>query len=244
MMISQVWKCYKGFKFSWKWMTNLLCFLTFLCFITFATHQFKTANYFPIKEVKIIGVQRTDPHEVQRLLTPLVKKGFFTVNIDVIKDCLIQFPWIAEASVRRVWPNQIFIHLAEKSSAARWNDNKLLSASGQIFSPTKESYPTGLPQFIGPEGEHLRMLQYYVSMQHLLMPLHFTIARFQLTSAGTWSLILNNGIKLNIGHKDVLTRVGDFVKVYPKIIGNKASNVDYVDLRYPSGLAVRWRTIT
>jgi cell division protein FtsQ len=60
----------------------------------------------------------------------------------------------------------------------------------------------------------------------------------------SWDIELTNGMKMRLGYKDVLTRVSHFVKVYPKIVGERVSDVDYVDLRYPNGLAVRWKTVS
>jgi len=40
-----------------------------------------------------------------------------------------------------------------------------------------------------------------------------------------------------------LTHISHFVKVYPKIIGERANQVDYVDLRYSNGLAIHWKNI-
>lgn len=243
MIISQVWKCYKEFRFSWKFVINLTCFSALFCFTTFTINQLKVANYFPIKEVKIAGMQHVNHDEVQRLLIPLVNKGFFAVSVEHIKESVAQFPWVADASVRRVWPNQIIIQVAEKSPLARWNEGKLLSTSGQLFSPARDTYPVGLPQFIGPEGVQLKMMENYAQVNNVLASLHVKITRFEMSPVHAWSLTLNNGIKLQIGQKDILTRVADFVKVYPKIIGDRASEVDCVDLRYSNGLAVRWKTI-
>ena len=244
MIMSQVWKCYKGFRLSWKSVINLVCFATFVCAATFTVSQLRIANYFPIKEVKIAGMQHVNHAEVQRLLIPLVNKGFFAVSVEHIKESLAQFPWVADASVRRVWPNQIIIQVAEKSPLARWNEDKLLSTSGELFSPTRDTYPVGLPQFIGPEGVQLKMMENYAQVKPLLAALQAKIIRFEMSPAHVWNLTLDNGIKLHIGHKDILTRVADFVKVYPKIIGDRASEVDSVDLRYSNGLAVRWKTMT
>lgn len=68
------------------------------------------------------------------------------------------------------------------------------------------------------------------------------MTHLELTPGQTWRLTLDNGIKLRVGHKDVLTRLADFVKVYTKIIRDREHDVDYVDLRYGNGLAVRWKT--
>src|SRR5439155_5826843 len=125
-----------------------------------------------------------------------------------------------------------------------WNDTSLLSAAGDLFSPSPKTYPKELPQLAGPEGEQILMAQYYSKMNSVLLPLHFKIARLELTPSMAWSITLENGMKLSIGHKDVLTRLNHFVKVYPKIVGDRVAEVEYIDLRYQNGMAVRWKTIS
>jgi cell division protein FtsQ len=241
MIITQVRKHYKDFKISWKLIAKLLVFALFLSLVSFAFNQIKITHYFPIKEVKIAGLEHVDHQEVQHLLLPLVKKGFFTVDVDLIKERLMHFSWISEAYVRRIWPNQIVIQVIEKKPIARWNDASLLTTSGEIFSPAQDLSPQKLPVFIGPDGEHMQMLNHYHKITTLLQPLQFKIVKLELTPSLSWQVTLSNGIKLNMGYKDVLTRIGHFVKVYPKIVGNKSSDVEYIDLRYANGFAVRWK---
>lgn len=243
-MLRQVRKNYSYFKFSGKLAAKVICFIVFLFLLYYGVNQFKSIHYFPITQVKVAGVQRSNTQEIQHLLMPLVKKSFFTVEVLTIKEQLMQLPWIADVIVRRVWPNQISIHVVERTPIARWNDSSLLSTNGELFQPEASSYPVKLPQFIGPEGEQIYMLQSYSKMNNLLAPLHFKIARLELTPTQSWSITFENGMKLNVGYKDILTRLDHFVKVYPKIVRDRASDVDYIDLRYSNGLAVRWKSIT
>ena len=101
MIISQVRKHYKELKLTWKRVAKLFSFLVFLYLIWFVIDQFKSSNYFPITEVKIGGVEH-EQQEIQTVLQPLVRKGFFVVDVSQIKERLLQFPWVADASVRRV----------------------------------------------------------------------------------------------------------------------------------------------
>lgn len=241
MIITQVRKHYKDFKVSWKLVLKLLSFFLFVFAVSFIFNHTKKANYFPIKEVKIAGLEHIDHQEVQHLLRPLVTKGFFTVDVDLIKERLTHFSWVSEAYVRRIWPNQIVIQVIEKKPIASWNHAGLLTTSGEIFSPNQDSNPKDLPMFVGPEGEHMQMLNYYLKMTTLLEPLQFKIVSLELKPELTWQVTLSNGIKLNMGYKDVLTRISHFVKVYPQIVGNRGKDVDYVDLRYANGFAVRWK---
>ena len=196
---------------------------------------------FPIKNVQVYGVSRVDKDEMEALVKPLVNRGFFTVNVEYVRDRLLQMPWVANTSVRRDWPDRLEIIVVEKSPVARWNEKSLLSETGELFSPKEETYPAGLVTFTGPEGKQIVMLEYYNEINRLLMPLHARIASLELTPYLTWKVKLDNGIALQVGNKDVLTRLGQFVKVYPKIIGDRWADVDYVDLRYPNGVAVRWK---
>jgi cell division protein FtsQ len=85
------------------------------------------------------------------------------------------------------------------------------------------------------------MLQHFKDINRLLQPLHVRILTLELTPYFTWKLRLDNGMMLQLGHKDILTRLAHFVKVYPKIVGSRVADIEYVDLRYPNGVAVRWK---
>lgn len=219
---------------------TLLGVLVLSC--VFALNQFKLSRQFPIKTVRIYGINHLDQAEIQDLLLPLVSQGFFTINVEYIRDRLLQMPWVSDLYVRRRWPDQVEITIVERHAAAEWNAASLLSRSGELFSPKYETYPVHLPKFVGPDGKQILMLQYFNDINRLLMPLHAKISYLELTPYLTWKLILDNGITLQTGHKDVLTRLNHFVKVYPKIVGSRAADVDYIDLRYSNGVAVRWKT--
>lgn len=216
-------------------------FLILLCLIAYL--KFRQAEYFPIKKVSIFGTHYISHNDIQKIVTPYVNKGFFSVDVERIKDQIKEFAWVSHASVTRIWPDRVNISITEKHPVALWNENSLLSASGELFTPPTQTYPTSLPQLSGPEGEQILMAQYYSKMNNVLLPLHFKIARLELTPSMAWSITLQNGMKLSIGHKDVLTRLTHFVKVYPKIVGGRVGEVEYIDLRYQNGLAVKWKTV-
>jgi cell division protein FtsQ len=207
-------------------------------------NHFELSRYFPIKTVRIYGANRVDHQEVQELIKPLVQRGYFTVQVDYIRDSLLQIPWVSGINVRRQWPDSIDVTIVEKNALARWNDTNLLSDAGELFSPKQETYPADLPHFIGPAGQQIVMLKYFEDMNRLLAPLHVKISYLELTPYLTWKLALDNGIMLQIGHKDILTRLDHFVKVYPKIVRDRAKDVDYIDLRYSNGVAVRWKQLS
>lgn len=214
--------------------------LTFI----FTINQIRLSQYFPIKTVRVYGLNRVNNQEVQTLLMPLVNCGFFSVDVDHIRDRLLQLAWVSDIFVRRNWPDKIEVTVVEKNAIAKWNGETLLSEAGEVFAPKLETYPTELPELTGPNGKQIVMLDYLTKINRLLSPLHAKISYLELTPYLTWKMQLDNGIRLQIGHKDILTRLNHFVKVYPKIVGDRTNDVEYIDLRYSNGMAVRWKTIT
>lgn len=201
----------------------------------------KSSNSFPIHKVRVIGLRHLEQEDVKQTLEPLVTRGFFSVNVEYIRDRLQQMPWVSEIIVKRGWPDIVDVTIIEKKAIAHWNNGSLLSTDGSLFEPKESSYPSGLAEFVGPDGHHVFMLKYFVDINRILTPLHAKISYLELTPYLTWKLQLDNGMALRVGHNDILTRLTHFVKVYPKIIGERAQEVDYVDLRYPNGMAVKWK---
>jgi cell division protein FtsQ len=210
----------------------------------YCVNHLKAAPHFPIKTVKVVGARHIDHQAVQYSVGPMVDRGFFGVEVEAIKDKLMQISWVSDVSVRRLWPDQVLVTITEKNPIAHWNNTSVLSSAGDLFIPNLGSAPGELPQFFGPEGKQIFVMEYYNRLNGLLTPLHFKVARLELTPTHLWNVTLDNGMKLTVAHKDFLTRFSHFVKVYPKIVGGRASDIDYVDLRYPNGLAVRWKSVT
>lgn len=236
-------KLFAKTAFSLKTLASFTLFLIIILLSFYHLNSMDKANRFPIHSVKVYGIQNVDRQEIEKLIKPLVQHGFFSLDVEGVKDRLLQLPWVSKTVVRRVWPNQLVIAIAEKKPLATWNDTSLLSLSGELFQPAPETIPTGLPRLKGPDGEQIQLMQYYAHVNQILQPLHAKIASLELTPDMVWMLTLNNGIKMTIGYKEILTRLQHFVKVYPKIIGDRIQQVEYVDLRYSNGLAVRWKTV-
>lgn len=233
-----------NFQFISKRLLKIIISLFVFFTIFLLVNHFKQVVYFPIREVKIMGAERTDHDEIQHLIMPLVSRGFFSVDVAEIKERVSQAPWVSKLAVQRIWPNQVFIKITEKIPVARWNQHTLLGSQGELFHPAESTFPSELPNFIGPEGDHAHMLAYYQKINNLLYPLHFKILSLEFMPYSSWRITFDNGVKLTAGHKDILASLDRFVKLYPKVVGNRVDKVEYIDLRYTNGMAVKWKTVT
>jgi cell division protein FtsQ len=142
--------------------------------------------------------------------------------------------------VRRVWPDALHITVIEQQAVAYLNDNALLNRAGQSFSPVKESYPHGLPQFNGPQGTEMQMLERYLSMRAVLQAQGRDIDELTLDARRAWQLKLDNGITLALGRSDSQQRLQRFTRAYESLLNEKQETISTVDLRYTNGFAVRW----
>lgn len=222
-----------------KFWMSLFCILV----LAFCLSQLRNPTIFPVRHVTVTGARHIDHQVLQDLLLPGLTRGFFVVHPSQLRERILQFPWVSDVSVVRSWPDEVFVSISEYQPIASWNDNQLLSTTGEIFSPDKQTFPAGLPRFIGPDGTQLTVLDYYRQISERLAPLGIKIVSLEFTPWHSWNMVLENGIRVNIGYKDILTRVSHFVKVYDDVVGGRAKSVDYVDLRYPDGFAVRWKAI-
>ena len=60
-----------------------------------------------------------------------------------------------------------------------------------------------------------------------------------LSPRRAWQVGLDNGVKLDLGRGDVEARVGRFALYWKDKLAALPYHIDYVDMRYPNGFAVR-----
>jgi cell division protein FtsQ len=99
----------------------------------------------------------------------------------------------------------------------------------------------------------LLALKNYRDLNALLAFNSLKIDELILSERFSWQLTLNDGVTLNLGREERVKRVQRFMDQYPRIkaelkvkkIREKYKNqaVDYIDLRYDTGLAVGWKSV-
>ena len=198
---------------------------------------------YPIRVVKVEGqFVHASRDKIQQSLLPLIGHGFFALDLEAIRDQLLAMPWVKHAAVRRIWPDRLAIRIDEKQVLARWGDSQLLTVAAQLFVPDRGTMPQQLVQLQGPRGLHAKVLESFQRMQQVLVPVKLAIVRLELTEPGAWRVWLSNGVRLELGKKHPFQRLTRFIRVYPRLfVGVPTGSVEYVDLRYSNGMAVRWR---
>ena len=200
------------------------------------------STQWPISVVRIDGeMAHTDPAAVERVVTRHTDgAGFFRLDLAALRADLEALPWLRAASLRRVWPDTLQVHVREHAPAARWNGQALISTAGTVFRPA--ALPgLALPELAGPEGHGADMLQRFHALERRLQPLGLAVRGLHQDARRAWRVELDNGVALRLGRGPIERRLDRFVAVWPAVLERRAARIDAVDLRYPNGFAVAWR---
>lgn len=237
-MISRVGK-------SWAW-TIIQAFLTatLICLIYWAWLMVRSPEHFPVRNIKIIAAgKHVSQEKIQELVINNFRGGFFSFQGAAIKNAVLSDPWLASVSVRRIWPDTIEVAVKERTAILQWNSTQLVDQSGDLFQPPESSFPKNLPQLLGPQNNFKEMYGKYLRYTVALAALGLAIETLKESDRLSWTLHLNNNISVILGERDPDERFDRFAQHYQKLIGDKSACVDYVDLRYPDGMTIRWKNL-
>jgi cell division protein FtsQ len=199
-------------------------------------------NDFPIERIKVVATyQHLSPAKLQEIIAPSVKTNFFGLNVERLKHKLLQLPWVHSVEIKRIWPNTVAITIKEETAVANWQNISLVNEDGELFTPPKETFPSGLPFFLGAEDRIEEIWQSYSEFSAILVPTKWKITEISLDEELSWRILLNNGVNIFLGNNNAAEKLQDFIKVYDDIkIANSTSGAKSIDLRYKNGFAVKW----
>ena len=139
----------------------------------------------------------------------------------------------------------IEVRLEEHVASAYWRvgetgDMRLVNRYGEVFSAASNAR---MPVFSGPEGSSSVLLARFDDFSRQLGPLGKSLVGVSMSAREAWQLKLDDGLTIELGHDQVKAptdeRLARFVRNYPKAKAQLNMNVAVVDLRYPSGFALR-----
>lgn len=195
----------------------------------------------PLSRVMVEGdLHQVTPQQVQSALAGLATLGtFMTQDVNQLQKEVQSLPWVEQVSVRKQWPDLIKVYIVEYKAIAIWNGNALLNPHGDVFNGHPEDVPENSVNLYGPQGSSKQVLDIWRSSMAKLKPLGRTITSVVLNDRRAWQLILDNGIRLELGKDAREDRLNRFIQLYSRL-GDKVDKISYIDLRYDTGAAVGW----
>ncbi|MDD3353106.1 cell division protein FtsQ/DivIB [Zoogloea sp.] len=201
---------------------------------------------FPLREVVVTTpLAQVTSAQLEYAARSSVRGNFFTVDLQDVRGAFEKLPWVRRADVRRRWPVGLEVRLEEHVASAYWRvgetgDMRLVNRFGEVFTAASNAK---MPIFSGPEGSSGILLAKFDDFSRKLGPLGRQLVGVSLSAREAWQLKMEDGLTIELGHDQpkapIDERLARFVRYYPKAKAQLNMNVAVVDLRYPSGFALR-----
>lgn len=193
---------------------------------------------FELREVTIRGaLAHVTRGEVEAVVRRELKGNFLTLDLAAVSASFQKLPWVRVASVRRQWPARLDVVLEEHVPLARWPGGALVNTQGEVF---RAAYDGELPVFAGPEGTAREIAIQYRYFSASLATIGETPVRVEVSPRRSWRLKLASGVTLALGREQVEARLARYVAMHERALAPLGRRVDYVDMRYANGFAVRF----
>ncbi|BAC24350.1 ftsQ [Wigglesworthia glossinidia endosymbiont of Glossina brevipalpis] len=204
-------------------------------------------SLFPISHIIIKGNMNFTPQEDIRqiFLNLKLSKNFVKKDIEFIKIQIEKMSWIKNYIIEKKWPNCLVLNLSEYVPIGIWNDFQLIDYNGTIFNiPFIKKKNINLPKIYFKNKNKKIIIETLLIIKNILNNNNIELKTVNINNIFSWEITLNNNLKLKLGRYDKIKKLNIFIKIYPELIKksfNEKKNIKYIDLRYNSGVAIKYK---
>lgn len=193
---------------------------------------------FEIADADVRGHNRLRRDEILAAAGITAHTSLVLLDADAARDKLKSNPWIADAVVRKYYPNKIEIEVTEREAFALWQRQGKLAIVARDGTVLEEvtGRPEKLPLVVG-EGaaktaaEFLAVLDRFPSIRGNVYAAVYIAER-------RWNLRMTNGVDVRLPESNLivafeaLQKLADDQKIFSR-------DIEMIDLRIPGQVAVR-----
>jgi cell division protein FtsQ len=217
--------------------TSALHTAAFLLVVGGAVHVLVRQPYFDVREIWVVnGGGYVTYQQVRTIVETDLKGTFFTLHLPAVHRSFEKLPWVRTVNLRRRWPAGLEVTVEVHEPLARWGTSALVNTYGEVFHA---AYDGRLPVFVGPPGAAKEIAIQYEFFRRNLAAIGAEPVLVQLNERRAWQVKLDNGTTLALGRESIEERLTRYVSLHARTVGALNRRIDYVDLRYANGFAVR-----
>ena len=194
---------------------------------------------FRITAVTITGRKQLSQDEVLAIGGVNGRSSLLFLDAATVRDKLKTNPWIADATVLKLYPGQLQIDISERSAFALWQQDgrlSVISDDGAVLEPYVSRRFLSLPLVVGKGAEtrardFLALLSRYPQVRSLTKAAIFVGER-------RWNLRLKDGLDIRLPENDVGNALAALSKL-DKEDRLFSRDIVAVDMRLPDRLTVQ-----
>ncbi|HXW25870.1 MAG TPA: cell division protein FtsQ/DivIB [Xanthobacteraceae bacterium] len=207
-------------------------------YLTDARDAAANAAGFRIAGVSLSGEKQVSRAEIFAAAGVTARASLLFLDVDHARARLKAIPWIADATVRKLYPDRLQITVTERDAFALWQlDGKVsvISADGTVVGPLVDWHFAHLPLVVGAGAA--AQAQDFLAVLDAHPDIRRQVRASVLVAERRWNLKLKNGVDVRLPESDVaqaLDRLADLDRD-KRLIGR---DIAAIDLRLPDRVSV------
>ena len=206
--------------------------------------------------------------QIKAAVAQSLSGNYFSLSLPGIEARVEALPWVFSASVRRQWPATLVVEVVEVQPVAKWGRHHWLHFTGALVAREAGSESAlvnqDLPQLSGPEHQQKTVWEAFRRWSGMFAAHGLRLDELRLDVRELWHLRLVLGalalprdavpsataaqksapapVALIVPRENAEARITQFIGALQHPLMAEFSAMRTIDLRYPNGFAVGWKT--
>ncbi|MGH8252463.1 MAG: cell division protein FtsQ/DivIB [Steroidobacteraceae bacterium] len=194
---------------------------------------------FRIAAISLSGQKEVSREEVLTTTGVTGRSSLLFLDVDAARDRLKTNPWIADATVLKLYPDHLQITITERQPFALWQKDgriSVIASDGTVLEPFVARRYFGLPLVVGRSAQV--QAKDFLAILDKYRDIRPAVRASILVAERRWNLRLKNGIDVRLPELDVEKALDALVGLdHDKKLLSR--DIVAVDLRLPDRVTVR-----
>jgi cell division protein FtsQ len=201
--------------------------------------EITAASGFAVSQIEIRGLAESDSTEIVDRIDVTETSSLMMLDAEKARSRIAEIPWLADVTVKKVYPNKLVVSLRERKPYALWQDDgriKVVDQTGAVMSEVLQASHADLPLVVGAgantrAGEAIRLIGSAPSLRA-------KIRAAVLVAERRWNLVTVDGVEIRLPEDAPVPALAEMAKLQEtKRLLDR--DIDAVDLRTPDRLHIK-----
>jgi cell division protein FtsQ len=159
---------------------------------------------FHIATIALAGQKQVTREEILSIARVTGRSSLLFLDADDARTQLKANPWIADATVLKLYPDRLHITVRERQAFALWQKGgrvSVIAADGVVVEPFVAAHSGLLPLVVGAGAE--KQASEFLSVMDRYPEIREQVAAYVLVAERRWNLKLKNGIDVRLPETEI-----------------------------------------